>query len=196
MAKTPELTPEIKPTASQAQDEAPMGDAPFGDVDAERRQMLINTTTAFGVAGAACVAVPFLRTLSPSRATEALATVDINLAEVPEGTMKTFLWQGKPVFVCHRNAEQMAKAKAQDATSTMDAQPDADRVQKPEWLVVMGVCTHLGCVPMSSGDAKGWRCPCHGSQFDLSGRVTQGPAGRNLDIPPYSFLDDNTIRIG
>lgn len=171
-------------------------DAPLGDVNAERRALLINTTTAFGVAGAACVAVPFLRTLSPSRATEALATVDINLAEIPVGSAKTYLWQGKPVFVWHRTPEQIAKAKTQDATSTMDAQPDAERVKKPEWLVVLGVCSHLGCVPMQGGESNGWRCPCHGSQFDLSGRVTHGPAGKNLDVPPYTFLNDTTIRVG
>jgi ubiquinol-cytochrome c reductase iron-sulfur subunit len=171
-------------------------DAPLGDAGAERRQLLINATTAFGVAGAACVAVPFLRTLSPSRATEAMATLDVNLGEIAEGTFKTYLWQGKPVFVWHRNAEQIAKAKAQDTSSTMEAQPDAERVKKPEWLVVMGICSHLGCVPMQGGESEGWRCPCHGSQFDLSGRVTHGPAGKNLEVPPYAFLDDNTIRIG
>lgn len=170
--------------------------APLDEAGAERRQLLINATTAVGVAGAACVAVPFLKTLAPSRATEAMATLDVKLSEIAEGTFKTYLWQGKPVFIWHRNAEQMAKAKEQDGTSTMDPQPDAQRVKKPEWLVVMGVCTHLGCVPMHGGESEGWRCPCHGSQFDLSGRVTHGPAGRNLDIPPYTFLDDNTIRIG
>lgn len=181
----------INPTGTPPDDEAPLG-----DVNAERREMLINTTAAFGVAGAACVAVPFLRTLSPSRATEALATVDINLAEVPLGSFKTFLWQGKPVFVWHRNADQIATAKAQDATSTMDPMPDADRVQKPEWLVVLGICSHLGCVPMQGGKSDGWLCPCHGSQFDLSGRVTHGPAGKNLEVPPYAFLNETTIRVG
>ncbi len=186
-----ENTPNNHPPSSLLDD-----DAPIGNPAAERRQLLINTTTAFAVAGAACVAVPFLRTMSPSRATEALATVDINLAEVPLGSMKTFLWQGKPVFVWHRTPAQIATAKAQDATSTMQAQPDAERVQKPEWLVVLGICSHLGCVPMQGGKSDGWLCPCHGSQFDLSGRVTQGPAGKNLDVPPYQFLNETTIRVG
>ena len=175
-----------------------MKNAPAVDaaVDAERREFLVNTTAAMGVVGAACVAYPFVKSLAPSRSVQAASTTDVPLSEIAEGTMKTYLWQGKPVFVWHRNAAQMAEAKAQDATSTMDPQPDAERTQKPEWLVVLGVCTHLGCVPMKGGDADGWRCPCHGSQFDLSGRVVHGPAGRNLEVPPYKFLDDNTIRIG
>jgi ubiquinol-cytochrome c reductase iron-sulfur subunit len=165
-------------------------------VDAERRAFLVNTTTAFGLAGAACVAVPFLSSMAPSRATQAQATTDIKLGEIPVGSARTYMWQGKPVFVWHRNTEQVAKARAQDSTSTMDSQPDAARTQRPEWLVVLGICSHLGCVPMQGGEAEGWRCPCHGSQFDLSGRVVHGPAGRNLDVPPYVFLDDATIRIG
>lgn len=171
-------------------------EAPLGDIDAERRSFLVGATTALGLAGAACVALPFIKSLSPNRAVQAMATLDVNLAEIAEGTAKTFLWQGKPVFIWHRNAAQVAKAKEQDTTSTMDPQPDAMRTQKPEWLVVMGICTHLGCVPLRGGEAEGWRCPCHGSQFDLSGRVVHGPAGKNLDVPPYRFLNDTTIRIG
>lgn len=168
------------------------------EVDAERREFLVNTTIAMGAVGAAACAVPFIQSWSPSRDVQAMATLDVNLSEIPEGEFKTFLWQGKPVFIWHRNAAQIAAAQAADATSTIDPQPDAKRVQKPEWLVVMGVCTHLGCVPMSNGNAAspGWRCPCHGSQFDVSGRVTQGPAGTNLPVPPYAFLNDTTIRIG
>ncbi len=188
---TPSDDKALKANTPTAHDEAPMG-----DVDAERRAFLINTTAAFGVAGAACVAVPFLRSLAPSRATQAMATTDVALSEIPEGEFRTFLWQGKPVFIWHRNAEQIAKARAQDATSTTDPQPDAERVKNDTWLVVLGICSHLGCVPMQGGDADGWRCPCHGSQFDLSGRVVHGPAGKNLEVPPYAFLDDNTIRIG
>ncbi|HEX2859742.1 MAG TPA: ubiquinol-cytochrome c reductase iron-sulfur subunit [Alphaproteobacteria bacterium] len=170
-------------------------DAPEGDVDAERRKFLITSTAAFGAAGAACVAWPFIKSMNPSRDVQAQATLDVPLGEIAEGTMKTVLWQGRPVFVWHRNAAQIASAKAADATSTMDPQPDADRVQKPEWLVLVGICTHLGCVPIQAGDT-GWRCPCHGSMYDASGRVTHGPAGQNLPVPPYKFVDANTIRIG
>jgi ubiquinol-cytochrome c reductase iron-sulfur subunit len=171
-------------------------ETPLGDVNLERRSFLVNATTAFGVAGADCVALPFINSMNPSRDVQAQATLDVNLGEIPAGSYKTYLWQGKPVFVWHRNPEQVTKAKEWDTKATMDPVPDAERVQKPEWLVVLGICSHLGCVPMQGGEAEGWRCPCHGSQFDLSGRVTQGPAGKNLEVPPYRFLDDNTIRIG
>lgn len=174
-----------------AEDEAAMG-----DVDAERRQLLVNATTAFGLAGAACVTLPFIQSMNPSRSVRAASTTDIHLGEIAEGESKTFLWQGKPVFVWHRSAAQIAEAAKGDSTASMDPAKDADRVQKAEWLIVMGVCTHLGCVPMRGGDYGGWRCPCHGSQFDDSGRVRHGPAGANLEVPPYRFLDDTTIRIG
>ncbi|MCP5405312.1 MAG: ubiquinol-cytochrome c reductase iron-sulfur subunit [Pseudomonadaceae bacterium] len=176
--------PSSKPTASAS------------DVDADRRKFLVGTTAAVGAVGAACCAVPFVGSMAPSRDVAAQATVDINLSEIPEGEAKTYLWQGKPVFVWHRNAAQIAAAKAGDTTSTMDPEPDAKRVQKPEWLVVLGICTHLGCVPIRNDEVGGWRCPCHGSQFDVSGRVIHGPAGTNLHIPPYTFVDDNTLRIG
>ncbi|MBI1308351.1 MAG: ubiquinol-cytochrome c reductase iron-sulfur subunit [Proteobacteria bacterium] len=171
-------------------------EAPIGDVDAERRAFLVNTTTAFGVAGAACVALPFIQSMNPNRAVQALATLDVHLGDIAEGTNKTVLWQGKPVFIWHRSPAQVQQARAQDSKATMDPQPDADRTQKPDWLVVLGICTHLGCVPMRGGAEDGWRCPCHGSQYDMSGRVIQGPAGKNLEVPPYRFLDDQTIRIG
>ncbi|RYG61514.1 MAG: ubiquinol-cytochrome c reductase iron-sulfur subunit [Alphaproteobacteria bacterium] len=184
------------PNSKNPQNHQVDDEAVIGDVDAERRQMLVNATTAFGLAGAACVALPFIQSMNPNRAVKALATIDVSLTEIPLGEAKTFLWQGKPVFVWHRNETQISEARKGDATATLHPENDADRVQKAEWLVVMGVCTHLGCVPMRGGEFGGWRCPCHGSQFDDSGRVRQGPAGTNLEVPPYRFLDDNTIRIG
>lgn len=177
-----------KPTSSTS--------STHSDVDTDRRDLLLNATIGMGVAGAAACAVPFITSLSPSRDVQAQATVDIKLSEVPEGEAKTFLWQGKPVFVWHRNAAQIAEAKAGDTTASIDPAKDADRVKKDQWLIVMGVCTHLGCVPMRGGDFGGWRCPCHGSQFDDSGRVRHGPAGMNLPVPPYAFIDDETVRIG
>ncbi|PIZ31619.1 MAG: ubiquinol-cytochrome c reductase iron-sulfur subunit [Alphaproteobacteria bacterium CG_4_10_14_0_8_um_filter_53_9] len=166
------------------------------DVNEERRQLLIQTTTVFGAAGAACVAYPFIKTLSPNRDVQAAATLEVDLTTIPEGTSTTVLWQGKPVFIWHRNAEQIAQAAEDDATAAMDPEADAARVQRPEWLVVMGVCTHLGCVPMKGGEYGGWRCPCHGSQFDNSGRVRHGPAGTNLPVPPYTFVSNDSIVIG
>ena len=173
----------------------PKGAAP---ADPERRDVITTATTTFGVAGAACAAYPFIKSMTPAANVKAQATLDVDLTEIEEGDVKTVLWRGKPVFVWHRNAAQIEEAKQADGTGALlDPQNDADRVQKPEWLVVMAICTHLGCVPMrNSGGDEGWRCPCHGSQFDVSGRLRRGPAESNLEIPPYKFLDDNTIRIG
>lgn len=163
----------------------------------ERREFLTSVTTAFGAAGAACAAYPFVKSLSPSADVKAQATADIDLSEIPEGSSKTYLWRGKPVFVMHRTPEQVSTAREEDGSDALlDPQPDEARVKRDKWLVVMGVCTHLGCVPMKGGQYNGWRCPCHGSQFDVSGRLRRGPASKNLEIPPYEFLDDTTIRIG
>ena len=168
---------------------------PSDEVDVERRKFLAATTTIFGLAGVACMAVPFLKSILPEGNAAKAAPVDVRLTDIPEGTYRTYVWQGKPVFVWHRNPAQIAEARHGDHT-TMVPEPDAERIQNPAWLVVTGICTHLGCVPMAGGESQGWVCPCHGSQFDLSGRVTKGPANRNLDIPPYRFIDENTIRIG
>jgi len=166
-------------------------------VDDGKREFLVNTTAAFGMVGAACAAYPFISSMAPSDKVKAMATLEVDLNEIPEGESKTYMWQGKPVFVWHRNQTQLQEARARDnSPDLLDPQPDAERVKKEKWLVVMGICTHLGCVPMRGGEAGGWRCPCHGSQFDNAGRLTRGPASTNLDIPPYEFLNDTTIKIG
>ncbi|MFZ2620323.1 MAG: ubiquinol-cytochrome c reductase iron-sulfur subunit [Alphaproteobacteria bacterium] len=165
-------------------------------VDDAKREFLVNTTAAMGVVGAAAAAYPFIRSMTPAADVKAAASIEVDISAIPEGEYKTYLWRGKPVFIWHRNAAQMAEAKAGDATATMDPAKDADRVKNEKWLVVMAVCTHLGCVPLKGGEHGGWRCPCHGSQFDNSGRLRRGPAATNLEIPPYAFLDDNTVKIG
>ena len=165
-------------------------------VDEGRRDFLTQTTTAFGAVGAACAAYPLIKQMSPSDDVKAQATTEVDLTQIPLGEGKIVMWQGKPVFIKHRTPEEIAEAKAGDATVTIDPQKDEDRVQRPEWLVTMGVCTHLGCVPNTGGKHDGWLCPCHGSQFDTSGRLRRGPAVTNLEIPPYTFLNDETIRIG
>jgi ubiquinol-cytochrome c reductase iron-sulfur subunit len=166
-------------------------------VDDGKRDFLINTTTAFGVVGAACAAYPLIKSMTPSADVKAQASVDVDLSQVPKGEIRTFMWRGKPVFIWHRSKKQIEQARATNESSgLLDPMKDEDRVQRPEWLIVVGVCTHLGCVPIRGGEAAGWRCPCHGSQFDSSGRVTRGPAPTNLEVPPYKFLDDSTVRIG
>jgi ubiquinol-cytochrome c reductase iron-sulfur subunit len=112
------------------------------------------------------------------------------------------MWRGKPVFVRHRTAEDITAANDVQLSALPDPQPDSARVQKPQWLVMLGVCTHLGCVPLGQrptdarGDFGGWFCPCHGSHYDTSGRIRRGPAPRNLEVPEYTFTNDTTIRIG
>lgn len=166
-------------------------------IDEGKREFLVNTTAAVGVVGAACAVAPFVGSMMPAANVKAQSTVEIDLSEIPLGEFKTYMWRGKPVFIFHRNAQQIADARADDnSKELLDPAKDADRVQKPEWLVTMAVCTHLGCVPMKGGAFKGWRCPCHGSQFDGSGRLRRGPAATNLEIPPYAFLNDTTIKIG
>jgi ubiquinol-cytochrome c reductase iron-sulfur subunit len=166
--------------------------------DAERRGFLGIVFTAFTALGAGALAWPFLKSLAPARDVKAMSTTDVDLSTIAPGQTKTVLWRGSPVFVWHRTAEEIATAAAGDTeTGTLlDPQTDAERVKKKEWLVVSAVCTHLGCVPMKGGEFGGWRCPCHGSQFDNSGRLRRGPAATNLPLVPYTFLNDTTIRIG
>jgi len=158
----------------------------------ERRDFLGAATTAAGAVGVAGACVPFISSMNPSKDIQAKATSEVDIASIPVGKMHTVEWQGKPVFVVHRT-EEMIKSMVGNTTS-IDPQADAERVQRPEWLVVLGLCTHLGCVPNRT--EEGWSCPCHGSQYDNSGRVTRGPAPKNLVVPYYEFADDNTIIIG
>ncbi|MEW5726893.1 MAG: ubiquinol-cytochrome c reductase iron-sulfur subunit [Pseudomonadota bacterium] len=167
-----------------------------------RRDFLLYATTAVGVAGTGLALWPFVHSMNPAADTLALSTTDVDLAALQPGQAITVVWQGKPVFVRHRTPEEIEKAVAEDAADLRDPQKDADRVQKPEWLIVIGVCTHLGCVPLGQkpadpkGDYAGWFCPCHGSHYDTSGRIRKGPAPLNLPVPPYAFTGDTTIRIG
>ena len=109
----------------------------------------------------------------------------------------TVKWRGKPVFIRHRTAAEIEKARADDSLPLRDQETDEDRIQKPEWLIVLGVCTHLGCVPISdAGDYKAWFCPCHGSHYDISGRIRKGPAPLNLEVPEYAFTEGDKVVIG
>ncbi|OEH73747.1 ubiquinol-cytochrome c reductase domain-containing protein [Cyclospora cayetanensis] len=128
----------------------------------------------------------------------AAGTTEIDLRPIEVGTTAVFKWRGKPVFVRHRTAEEIERARADDlVVGTMkDPQTDAERCPRPEWLINIGVCTHLGCIPIEGGSYQGWFCPCHGSHYDISGRVRQGPAPTNLEIPETVFLDDLTVKLG
>jgi ubiquinol-cytochrome c reductase iron-sulfur subunit len=167
-----------------------------------RRDFLILTATAIGGVGAAAAIWPFIGSLSPARDTLALATTEVDIGPVQVGQRLTVAWRGKPVFIDHRTPEEIKAAGNVDISDLRDPQTDAARVKKPEWLVIIGVCTHLGCIPLGQnpgadrGPYGGWFCPCHGSIYDTSGRIRQGPAPLNLFVPPYEFTGDTTIKIG
>lgn len=165
--------------------------------DATRRDFLYLATGAAAVVGAGGAIWPFIAQMNPDASTLALASIEVNIASVQPGQMITVLWRGKPVFIRHRTEAEIKAADGTSLSELSDPQTDKSRVQKPEWLVLIGVCTHLGCVPLGyQGQYNGWFCPCHGSVYDTSGRVRQGPAQRNLDVPNYAFLSDTVIRVG
>ncbi|KAH8924849.1 cytochrome b-c1 complex subunit Rieske [Atractiella rhizophila] len=157
----------------------------------------IGTMSALTVAGAKSTVVDILQNMSASADVLAMARVEVDLSTIPEGRNVIIKWRGKPVFVRHRTAKEIEEANEVDVSSLRDPQQDSDRVQKPEWLVMLGVCTHLGCVPIGeAGDYGGWFCPCHGSHYDISGRIRRGPAPLNLEIPEYAFSEDGKLVIG
>lgn len=158
---------------------------------------LMGAAAGAGLAGGKNLVVDLLSTLSASADVLAVANLEYDLNTVPEGQTVTVKWRGKPLFIRHRTAEEIEEAVSTPMSELKDPQADVDRVKKAEWLVLIGICTHLGCVPISnSGDYKGWFCPCHGSHYDTSGRIRKGPAPLNLEIPPYSYLNDTTILVG
>ena len=127
----------------------------------------------------------------------AMASLEVSLEDIPEGETVTVKWRGKPVFIRHRTDAMVDESKGAPPPGLRDPEPDEDRVQDPKWLIVMGICTHLGCVPIANaGDYGGWYCPCHGSHYDGSGRIRRGPAPLNLEIPPYKFTDDGKVILG
>ncbi len=163
-----------------------------------RRDFLMLTTGAVGVVGLGAVVVPLVSQLAPDAQTIAAgAPIDVDLAPIAEGQAIKLFWRGKLVFVRHRTKKEIEEAAAAPLDELRDPQTDAQRVKKPEWLIVIGVCTHLGCIPLGhQGKYDGWFCPCHGSVYDTSGRIRQGPAPLNLEVPEYAFLSDTKVRIG
>ena len=166
-------------------------------IEPSRRDFLYIATGAVGAVGAAGIVWPLVAQMNPDASTLSLASIEVDLKPIKEGQMIKAKWRGKAVFIRHRSAKEIAEL-ANPKEKLLDPQKDSDRAKlKPEWLVVIGVCTHLGCIPVAnSGEAGGWTCPCHGSQYDGSGRVVRGPAPKNLEVPAYSFLNDTTLKIG
>jgi ubiquinol-cytochrome c reductase iron-sulfur subunit len=169
---------------------------------ATRRDFLYLTAGAMGALGAGIFAVPLVDSMNPAADTLALATVDVPLGPIAVGQAITWVWQGKPVFIRRRTPEEIKAAQDVDPAILRDKELDKDRVQRPEWLIVVGICTHLGCIPLgqkptdAKGEYGGWFCPCHGSQYDTSGRIRKGPAPKNLLVPDYTFVSDTLLRIG
>src|SRR3984957_15723339 len=178
--------------------------------DSTRRECLYLTAGAVGGVGACCVAYPLVQSMKPAADTLAMATTEVDVSGVKEGQSLTVMWQGKPVFIRNRTQKEVDEARATPLNDLKDPQTDQDRVKQstfggkemPQWLIMVGVCTHLGCIPLGQkptdphGNFDGWFCPCHGSQYDSSGRIRQGPAPKNLVIPPYEFTDATHITIG
>ncbi len=186
--------------------------------EADRRDFLVLAGNAFAAVGAASLIWPFVQQMNPDASTKALASIEVDLAPVKPGQAITAMWRGKPLFIRNRTKEEVEAAQKVQLNDLPDTEArnesfppgksmpatDANRVQKDHenWLVLVGICTHLGCIPKgqsigdSRGDFGGWFCPCHGSHYDTSGRIRKGPAPRNLDVPPFVFVSDTKIKIG
>jgi ubiquinol-cytochrome c reductase iron-sulfur subunit len=194
----------------QCEREIPRGSAerPTRDLDTvatisaepTRRDFLYIATGTVGAIGAAATLVPLIAQMNPDASTIAAgAPIEVDLAPIAEGQVIKVFWRGKPIFISHRTKKEIEEAEKVDVATLPDPQSDKDRVKpgKDQWLVLIGICTHLGCIPLAhQGNYDGWFCPCHGSQYDSSGRIRQGPAPNNLALPPYKFVSDTRIRIG
>ena len=165
-----------------------------------RRDFLYIATGVVGAVGAAAAAWPLISQMNPDASTIAAgAPIEVDLAPVAEGQVIKVVWRGNPIFISHRTKKEIDDARAVNVASLPDPETDEKRVKqgKDQWLVLVGICTHLGCVPLArQGEYNGFFCPCHGSVYDTSGRIRRGPAPSNLALPPYEFVSDTKIRIG
>jgi ubiquinol-cytochrome c reductase iron-sulfur subunit len=178
------------------------GTANVTSISAEptRRDFLYIATGAVGAIGAAATLLPLVSQMNPDASTIAAgAPIEVDLTPIAEGQVIKVFWRGKPIFISHRTKKEIDEARKFSLESLKDPEPDQKRVKDghDQWLVLIGICTHLGCIPLAhQGKYDGFFCPCHGSQYDTSGRIVEGPAPANLPLPPYFFLADNKIRIG
>jgi|TARA_B100001540_G_scaffold166811_1_gene147562 ubiquinol-cytochrome c reductase iron-sulfur subunit len=163
-----------------------------------RRDFIFTASYALGAVGVGAAVWPLVDQMNPDASVKALASTEVDISALEVGQSITVLWRGKPVFIRRRTNEEIIKAKNVKLEDLPHPETDEDRTKNnPEWLVMLGVCTHLGCVPLGDkGEYGGWFCPCHGSHYDTSGRIRKGPAPTNMEIPKYEFVDSNTIKIG
>ena len=167
------------------------------DKKVKRRDFIFTASYALGAVGAGAAAWPLIDQMNPDASERALASTEVDVSGIERGQSITVLWRGKPVFIKRRTEEEIEKARQVNLKELPDPEKDEDRAKNPEWLVMLGMCTHLGCVPLGNkGEYEGWFCPCHGSHYDTSGRIRKGPAPTNLEIPKYEFISDSTIKIG
>jgi ubiquinol-cytochrome c reductase iron-sulfur subunit len=166
-------------------------------IEPTRRDFLYIATAGAAAVGAAAVVWPLISQMNPDASTLALASTEVDVGAIQEGQIVTIKWRGRPVFIRHRSAKEIETARAQDKDPMPDPATDASRAEKPQFLIVVGVCTHLGCIPLGhQGEYDGWFCPCHGSVYDLSARIRKGPAPKNLEVPQYSYLSETKVKIG
>ena len=167
------------------------------DKKTNRRDFIFTASYALGAVGVGAAVWPLIDQMNPDASVKALASTEVDISGVERGQSITVLWRGKPVFIRRRTDEEIAKAKEVNLEELKHPEKDEDRAKNPEWLVMLGVCTHLGCVPLGDkGEYGGWFCPCHGSHYDTSGRIRKGPAPTNMEVPKYEFVNSNTIKIG
>ena len=182
----------------------PAGHGHDHPADGAKRDTLALIAGAGGAMLAAGIGWALVASMNPSKDVLAVSSVEIDLTPIPEGAGITVMWQGKPVFIRHRTAKEIEEARSVKLSDLPDPQTDQARTKDghQQWIVLVGICTHLGCIPLGNkatdmrGEWGGWFCPCHGSQYDTSGRIRKGPAPRDLDVPPYAFLSDTRIKIG
>ena len=167
------------------------------DKKTNRRDFIFTASYALGAVGLGATVWPLIDQMNPDASVKALASTEVDISGVEKGQSITVLWRGKPVFIRRRTEEEIAKAKDVKLDDLPHPETDEERAKNPEWLVMLGVCTHLGCVPLGDkGEYGGWFCPCHGSHYDTSGRIRKGPAPTNMEVPKYEFVNSNTIKIG
>ena len=163
----------------------------------KRRDFIFTASYTLGAVGVGASVWPLIDQMNPDASVKALASTEVDVSGIEKGQSITVLWRGKPVFIKRRTEEEIQKAREVDINELPDPEKDEDRAKNPEWLVMLGMCTHLGCVPLGNkGEYNGWFCPCHGSHYDTSGRIRKGPAPTNLEVPKYVFIDSKTIKIG